>query len=147
MLMSMFSIDGAKLSGAQVWVALFIAAGVLGISVLRENKPAQQSSKIYEELITMNHKVDALGDSITKNTQAIHYQSDKINELNDDVKTVSSDMLILKQGVQKDLNELTEIGQYYIENKDSLDENQMKEVIDDWVKKNSWNVITGWTAY
>jgi hypothetical protein len=134
--MPLLNIEGisAKLSGAQVWVALALTAGIFTVNILRENKPAEQNEQIYNEVKILSEKVQTMSNRVDANTQSIDTVRHYFVEIKDDMKDHRED-------ISGDFTELINIGRFYIENQRKMSEEQMQEVIESWVKKNGWSMI------
>jgi len=145
--MALFNVEGAKLSVAQVWVALAIAGGMLAVSILRENKPANNTQETLQAVERLENKVDNLVKTVDKNTEATHVNAEQLRQTKNMVDDLGEEMMKNQKSINGDFSELISIGKFYINNKERLDEEQMKEIIEDWVKKNGWNRMLGETAY
>ncbi len=130
--MALLSIEGAKLSGIQVWAVIVTIPVTLGISALRENKAVSSTQQTTEAVIRQGIEIKHLqdGQNVIKDNAASHEE---------DFNAIMSELNDLK-GRQKrtdeNINEIINIGQFYIEHQKTLNEEQMKDVMDDWIKKN-----------
>jgi hypothetical protein len=141
--MGFLSINGAALSSLQTWVVIVIGAGTLGISTFRENKAVTSNEAVERAVIEQGIEIEHLkeGQDIIKENAIAHEE---------DFDAIMGELSILKsaqEDSEERISEIINIGQFYIKNQEKLNDEQMRDVVNDMLKKNGWSPWLAPIAY
>ena len=133
--MGLLNISGEKLSPLQTWVVIstivISSVGSLGISIFRENKAVTGIQSTRDAVIRQGVEIEHIKAGQEEMRQA---QSEFKISTENSSKDVISEVEKIKRGQQ----EIIDMGRFYIQNQDSISRDNMKNLLEDWVKKNEW---------
>jgi len=132
--MALFNVNGASLSSLQTWVVIIIASGSLGISVFRENKAVTNIQDTRDKVIEVHTEQQYIKEKLAD----LEADNERHDGEYESLMSEIEGLRIHQDGTDLHIQEMIDIGRYYVENQEDLTHEQIKGEIEDWVKKNDW---------